>query len=149
MSSVLLPHPYPMPADAIVVTVPWTPGLSKNRQHGHHRRGVYLTADAQAARDQLTWTLKSALATSLFLPRRKVWLAITVQRANVRSDPINVLDAVADAIKVATGIDDRWFAVARLDWTVVRDAPPTVTVAVWQDSFSLGGLAHAQYPRTL
>lgn len=114
--------------------MPWTPGLSKNRQHGHHRRGVYLTADAQAARDQLIWLLKSALAGRTFLPRHKVWLAITVQRANVRSDPINVLDAVADAAQMATGVDDRWFAIARLDWSLVRDAPPTVTVALWQDS---------------
>lgn len=116
-----------------MVSVPWTLGLSKNRQHGHHRRGVYLTADAQAARDHLSWMIKSALAGRVFVPRRKVWVAITVQRANLRSDPINVLDAVADAAKAATGIDDRWFAVARLDWTIVRNAQPTVTVALWQD----------------
>jgi len=125
--------PPPVPKDAVVVTIPWTPALSKNRQHGHHRRGVYLTADAAAARSQLAWSLKSALVGRTFRDHDKVWLAITVQRANVRSDPINVLDAVADAAQVATGIDDRWFAVARLDWTVVRDAPPTITVALWQD----------------
>lgn len=133
MISRVFPSSPPVPKDALVVSIPWSSGLSKNRQHGYHRRGVYLTADAQAARDYLSWSLKTALAGREFIPHHKVWMAITVQRANLRSDPINVLDAVADAAQVATGIDDRWFAIARLDWTIVRDAPPTVTVALWQD----------------
>lgn len=52
-------------------------------------------------------------------PKSKVFLDIFVAMPNHRGDAINYLDFVADAVKGAIGIDDRWFAVWRLDWAVL------------------------------
>lgn len=95
-----------------------------------------LTEDAQAARDAIGWELKNALQGRVFQPRRKVWLDIHVQRGDMKSDPINLLDATADAVKTIIRVDDRWFAVARLDWELVRNERPFVRIQIWQDADS-------------
>lgn len=122
--------------ERITCQIPLPGALSKNAQHALRRGRMYLTADAEAARDAVRWALKMALQGRIFRPHQKVWLDIFVQRADLRSDPINVLDSMADAIKTIIGVDDRWFAVARLDWAVVREKAPFVQISVWQDADS-------------
>ena len=63
----------------------------------------------------------------------KVWLDVLVQKPNHKGDAVNVLDLVCDAIKEAIGVDDRWFAIRRLDWEIVKDNPRLV-LGVSQDS---------------
>lgn len=121
------------PGERVVVQVPLTAALSKNAQHRVAKGRLYLTPEAQAERDALAWALRAALRGRRCWPRCKVWLALEIQRADLRSDPINVLDAVADAVRDAIGVDDRWFAIARLDWTVVRGALPWLRVTLWQE----------------
>lgn len=121
------------PPDAVVVRLPWLPALSKNRQHRVRRRGLYLTAEAQAARDTVAWLVKAALGTRRFPPTAKLWLALFVDRPDLRQDPINVLDAVADAVKGVVGVDDRYFAVAGLDWALVAPGAAGLTLALWAD----------------
>lgn len=53
----------------------------------------------------------------------KVWIDIFVEKPNGRSDAINVVDLVCDAVKVAIDVDDRWFAIRRLDWSIVKIDP--------------------------
>ena len=119
--------------ERFIIQIPLTDTLSKNAQYRLARGRMYLTADAQAARDAIAWNLKARLQGRSFRPGRKVWLDLWVQRSTMRSDPINVLDAVADAVKNIIGIDDRWFAVARLDWMLVRHQPPVVRLILWQE----------------
>ena len=120
-------------SERFIIQVPLTAALSKNAQHRQARGRIYLSDEARAAREALGWSLKARLQGRSFHPRGKVWLDLFVQRADLRSDPINVLDAVADALKTVIGIDDRWFAVARLDWALVRGQPPTVRIVLWQE----------------
>ena len=120
--------------ERLTLTIPLTASLSKNFQHGLHRGQIHLQPDAEAARAGIGWELKSGLRGRVLQPQRKVWLDLFVQRANMKSDPINVLDAVADAVKGIVGLDDRWFAVARLDWALVREETPCIRLALWQDA---------------
>jgi hypothetical protein len=126
-----------VPWDKIIsITVPWTSALSKNRQYVLSRNRPYLTTDAQEMRDLIRWLLKNALHGQTFHPRHKLWLRIEIQRRTMTWDPINVLDAIADAIKAVAGVDDRWFAIDRLDWVHRPDQPDTVDIALWQSSSS-------------
>ena len=120
--------------ESVALTVPLTMTLSKNAQHAMGQGRMYLRDEAVAARDAIGWELKNALQGRVVQPRRKVWLDLFVQRADLKSDPINVLDAVADAVKGVIGVDDRWFAVAQLDLELVRDQAPFVRIRIWQDA---------------
>lgn len=121
--------------ETVAVTIPYhVSGLSKNAQHAVATRRVVLRADAQAAREALGWELKICLQGRVFHPQHKVWISVFVQRQDMKSDPINVLDAVADAVKEVIGVDDRWFAVDRLDWALVRHQRPFVRIRLWQDA---------------
>ena len=100
---------------------------------GWMRGRVYLQEAARAHRETLGWELKAALKGRVFQPRRKVWLDLFVQRADLKSDPINVLDGVADAVKDLVGLDDRWFAIWQLDWDLVRHESPWLRLHLWQD----------------
>jgi len=134
-ATVLSPR-YVTLGDEITLTVPLTSTLSKNAQHEIGKGQVFLREGAKADRYAIGWELKSALQGRVFQPRRKVWLDIFVQRADLKSDPINVLDAVADAVKGVIGVDDRWFAVAQLDWELVRNKAPFVRIKIWQEAHS-------------
>lgn len=63
----------------------------------------------------------------------KVWIDIMVQKPDHRGDAVNVIDLVCDALKVAIGVDDRWFCIRRLDWEVVR-TDPQLFIGIGQDS---------------
>ena len=119
--------------ERVTVTMPLTGAWSKNAQHRMGSGRLYLRDGARAHRETWGWALKAALKGRLFQPRRKVWLDLFVQRADLKSDPINVLDGVADAVKGLVGVDDRWFAVWRLDWDLVRHEAPWIQLSLWQD----------------
>ena len=53
---------------------------------------------------------------------KKTWLRIFVSRPDMRLDPINFLDVVADGVKVGLGIDDNLFA-AEVDWELCPGNP--------------------------
>ena len=116
------------------ITVPWTASLSKNAQWRHRGTRVYTTDAAETAREAVGWQLRAALQGRRFQPRAKIWLEFFVRRNTLKGDPINVVDAMADAVKGAVGIDDNVFAIARLDWELVPDADPSVTLAIWQEA---------------
>jgi hypothetical protein len=60
----------------------------------------------------------------------KIYVAIIVHRPDLRSDPCNFIDTICDAVKRATGVDDRYYAV-RLDW-IHDKQEPRIEIAVWQ-----------------
>lgn len=106
------------------VSVPFSWSFSKNAifsmstQRGH----VYIRKNARLVRDHLTIVLKKAVSEMPFF-RGKVWLDILVQKPSNKGDAVNVVDSVCDAVKVAIGIDDRYFSIRRLDWEIVKENP--------------------------
>ena len=68
--------------------------------------------------------------------RNKVWIDIFVQKPDHRGDAINFLDLIADAIKEAIGIDDRWFSIRRIDWQIVKEKP-RIFIGIGQDEQDL------------
>jgi len=63
----------------------------------------------------------------------RLWLDIFVQKPNHRGDAVNVVDLVCDAVEDATGVDDRWFSVRRLDWEV-KKSDPLLYVVIGQET---------------
>ncbi|MHB0874554.1 MAG: RusA family crossover junction endodeoxyribonuclease [Anaerolineae bacterium] len=115
------------------VAMPFSYALSKNHLFtmsvvGH----VFLREEARAARDELCLRLRTMLARAgRVLVPGKVWLDILVQKPNHKGDAVNVVDLVCDAVKDATGVDDRWFSIRCLDWEIVKDTP-MLYVGVYQ-----------------
>ncbi len=119
--------------ERIALEVPLTTTLSEDAQHGIGKGGgVFLRDEASEARDAIGWELKNALRGRVLHPRTKVYLDVFVRRSDMKGDPINLLDATADAVKGVVGVDDRWFAVAGLDWELVRHERPFLRIQVWQ-----------------
>jgi hypothetical protein len=76
--------------------------------------------------------LRLAMPRELVIVQNVLWLDIFVAKPNHSSDALNVLDVIADAIQDVTGLDDRWYSLLRLDWTVDKD-DPRIWVAMGQE----------------
>ena len=72
--------------------------------------------------------------TRTYFTQSKVWLDIVVVLRVHNADALNVLDTVADAVARGIGVDDRWFAVRRLDWGIDPDSQPTLYLTVGQEA---------------
>lgn len=108
------------------VTVPFTYRMSKNAIWATSLRGhVFLRKEARAARDQLTLALKSAMRGKPVVSN-KLWIDIHVAKTNHRGDAVNVVDSVCDAIKAAIPLDDRWYCIRRLDWSISKSMPQLI-----------------------
>lgn len=121
------------PKHGVWVTVPFSLDFSKNRiysiaaKSGH----VFLRQEAKRTRAEITHLIKEQLSGERFY-KGKVWVDIFVQKPSYRSDAINVIDSVCDAIKVAIGVDDTWFCIGKLDWEIAKKEPK-LFLHVWQD----------------
>jgi hypothetical protein len=63
-----------------------------------------------------------------------VWIDLFLfKKPTQQIDAINVVDTVCDAIKIGIGVDDVWFSIRRLDWSVVRDNP-IMWIGIGQDT---------------
>ncbi len=101
--------------------VPFDQNYSKNAiyrtgWHGH----VYIRQQVRDLRQAIVEQVKSS---GVKWRVNKVYLDIFVQKPHHRTDAINVLDTIADALKVGIGLDDTWFSIRRLDWEIVKDNP--------------------------
>lgn len=109
-------------ATKVTVVLPFTWKLSKNYKLGRARNGrVYLPKEVREAMDDLKARVREATAEQEWFDA-KVWIRIFAEMPNRNGDAINFIESVADAVKVAIGIDDNWFSV-ELDWTLSRDDP--------------------------
>jgi hypothetical protein len=110
--------------------VPYTAeAWSKNKAWRHRKDGrVYLSTPAREARETLTALLRQPA-----WPQRKTWLVVDVYLGDHRSDPINTVDGLADSVKIAIGVDDRFFAIKHLDWFIDPENP-RIEVQVYQDA---------------
>jgi Holliday junction resolvase RusA-like endonuclease len=112
------------------VTVPWTPGVLKNGRWRRSKTGIYLDPEAASWHHVATLLIRRAVRGLTLGRDQKLWLALHVTMPHRRSDTINVLDAVADAVQAATGINDRQYRVALLDGDCNRSVEPVIRLAL-------------------
>lgn len=127
--------PVDMPEPDLVrhvrVRIPFDWGFSKNAMWSVARAGHVFVREEQRmllgalgerirAYDPKPW------------PQRKTWLDILVQKPSHKGDAVNVIDLVCDGVKRAIGVDDRWFALRRVEWEIVKGAP-YLFVGIGQD----------------
>jgi hypothetical protein len=105
------------------IAVPFRYSLSKNHMFTNTRFGhMALRKESRSSRDEITQLLREAIR-KVEIKNNKIWIDIFVQKPNHKGDAINVVDLVCDAIKDATGVDDRWYSIRRIDWQIVKDKP--------------------------
>jgi len=106
------------------------PGLSKNRKFTVAPSTGRIITSRESRDTELEVMLAcldaaNAAGVTLPLPTRKIWVALMVEKTTPRSDAINVIDLVCDGVKKAIEVDDRWFALYRVDWRIVHpDSEP-------------------------
>lgn len=122
-----IPRPHISRSKRIAVPFSWN--LSKNAMWrmvpGSH---VTLRQEARVCREAIT----AALAGPERWPQRITYLDILVEKPNHKGDALNLIDSIADAVKEAIGVDDRWFSISRLEWRIVKNNP-MVYIGVGQD----------------
>lgn len=125
-------HPNPILSSYAQIVIPFSSKLSKNAVWSFSGRGnVYIKPEIKATREEIEILLRQA-SRGITWYEGKVWLDIFVEKPDHRSDPINLIDSIADAVKKVIGVDDRWFAIRRLDWAIVK-SNPVVRVGVGQE----------------
>lgn len=101
--------------------VAFTPATwSKNRGVRRGKGGVlYVPEAVKRARLGLALLLRSSMTSAdrAAIQGRKLWVNIVVTKKDRRTDAVNVIDGVCDAVQAATGLDDRWYTV-RCDWEI-------------------------------
>lgn len=109
---------------SVDASVPFDWLWSKNRMWAP-RRGTYarrLADHARSRRDLLTFALRAVLRGQR-VANNVLLVQIQVEIPDHRGDAINCLDLVCDAVEAATGLDDRWYAISGLTWSVVKVNP--------------------------
>jgi hypothetical protein len=118
------------------LVIPFDPVFSKNAIWSMKRGSNYIFVGQKhrQAREYLVQQIRHCIATSggQSFHNGKVWIDLLVQKPSHRGDAINFLDGICDAIKVAIGIDDNWFAVRRVDWQIVKETP-RIIVGIGQE----------------
>jgi Holliday junction resolvase RusA-like endonuclease len=119
----------------IKIAIPFSYSGSKNHLWATSNKGhVYRRKESNAVQEQIILMLESAISGKKIY-RNKVWIDVFVQKPDHRGDAINFVDLIADAIKVAIGIDDRWFSIRRVDWQIVKENPRIFIGIGQQDLF--------------
>lgn len=115
-------------------SVPYMQSASKNYIFGFGGSTGHVYKRRESAQYQEMVSLKAREAVRKFkVYQNKVWIDLFVQKPNHKSDPINVIDLVADGIKLGIGVDDRWFAIRRLDWEIVKE-DPKIYIGIGQEA---------------
>lgn len=101
------------------IAIPFDPAITKN-SFFRTRSGIAVKKNTKNVMQDIEVVIRSAKH-KFYLG--KVWLEIFVERPNMAGDSINTMDIIADAVKRAIGIDDRYFALSGLDWKIVKENP--------------------------
>lgn len=67
------------------------------------------------------------------IAHNKLWVDLLIQKTSHKGDAINFVDLVCDGIKDAIPLDDRWYAIRRLDWQIVK-IDPRIFIGIGQES---------------
>lgn len=124
--------PAPDMAWIVRLAIPFDYAISKNHIWTTTRDGhVFLRGEHRHMRTDIVWKFKQALS-GYVVKQNRLWLDVLVQKPDHKGDAVNVLDGICDALKVATGLDDRWYSIRRLDWEVVK-SDPQIYVGIGQE----------------
>lgn len=116
----------------VFVAVPYSLNASKNRRWSNTGQGhVFLGSAVRKYEAELIRTISRAMS-GVAVRQSKLWISIFVQKENHRSDAINVIDTICDALKKAVGLDDRWFCLDRVDWEIVKNDKPMIFLRIAQ-----------------
>ena len=117
------PPYWPLLAWQLRVSVPFSWSGSKNAIYTLRPKGhVALRRESRSYRDALILSLQAGLRGRKIV-HNKLWIYIFVEKNNHRGDAVNFVDMVCDAVKVATQLDDRWFCIRGVDWSVSKNDP--------------------------
>ncbi len=108
------------------ITIPYNTVLSKNVMWRHAKGRTYLNPATKAEIDAIAWELKGGA-----WRKSKLFVDIMIYRPDMRSDPVNFLDAIIDGIKVATGVDDNLYS-GSWDWELDKENP-RITITISQE----------------
>jgi hypothetical protein len=115
------------------IAIPFDYALSKNKMYGRARTGqVFLRAEGKAMRMLLVNSVRRALCAQR-IAHNKLWIDLFVEKPDHTGDAVNVVDVVCDAIKEAIPLDDRWYAIRRLDWAIEKE-DPMLSIGIGQES---------------
>lgn len=121
----------------ITLAYPFSFALSKNsaiRSTGGGR--FYKRDDVRKAQSDMVLIIRNSIKKLGVKPAKsKVWVKIHVEKPSMKGDAINVIDTICDAIKYAIDVDDNWFCIERLDWSIVKK-DPHVLIEIGQEYFS-------------
>lgn len=121
------------------IVIPFTAAASKNHIYGISGWHVFKRENVRAFQAAVETAARRSMKAMAVSPvQNKVWMAIHVEKPNNRFDAINCVDSIADGLKKAIGIDDRWFSIRQLDWSICKDEP-RFTIEFGQET-----LEHAQ-----
>jgi hypothetical protein len=84
---------------------------------------MYKTREGKKLQADVELLAAHALRGDVLPKQTRIYLDIHVERRDMKADPINLLDLLADGLKKGLGVDDRWFAIWRLDWSMVEFDP--------------------------
>jgi Holliday junction resolvase RusA-like endonuclease len=105
----------------ITLAIPFSYAVSKNHIWATNGKGhIHRRKESTDYEDYIILEFKKELQGKKVF-QNKIWIDLFVQKPNHKGDAINVLDLIADALKKAVGIDDRWFSVRWIDWEVVKE----------------------------
>lgn len=115
-------------------TVDYTRQASKNARFNYSRlaAGPSVTKSVKAYQQYVALATKTAVK-SLPLIQNKVWISLFVQKPDNKSDAINVVDTVCDGIRDGLGLDDRWFCLDQVNWSIAK-TNPNITIRIGQEA---------------
>lgn len=99
------------------------------------RAGSYgrrMNPASEAHRTELKLRMQESLRGVRVTPDQVLWLGIFVWLPDRRGDAINAVKLVADAVQLATGINDRHYKLSGLDWEL-RPENPELVVTIGQE----------------
>lgn len=115
------------------VEVPFSWSASKNHIFSTTSKGhTFLRAEARYHRFEITQAIAAAVAGQR-IADNKLWLDIFVQKASHRGDAVNLVDLICDAVKDAIPLDDRWYSLRTLDWSVCK-VDPVIFIGLGQET---------------
>lgn len=112
--------------------IPFSWSASKNHIYGFSGHHVHKRAASRQVSDAIALATRAALR-DCEVVQNKLWVGLHVEKPNQRGDGINVVDLVCDGIKVGADIDDRWFCLSFLDWSINK-RDPHILIQIGQDS---------------
>jgi len=109
---------------SIVIEIPFDSNILKNKTFGVVRGRIYVHNHSKKIKKVIEDVCRRAcVEKNVAFAKQKIWLKVMVEKPDMRSYAINVIDVLCDGIKKGIGVDDRWFAIKELDFKINKENP--------------------------